>query len=197
MSASRLVGGILCLVTAGVLLVANLLLPEDELMLMIGETNMAWLPPVVLGIAGVVLVATAWQGGGRTAQTSAPLTPEQQAAREAKIAQNKRLESIGWGFFLVMMGGSIIIPDETAPEGLWTIGVGLIMLGLNIARYFNGIRMSGFTTVLGLIAIATGTSELLGFDFGGFPFLLIIMGAYLLLKPAFEREGLFGKVEQG
>lgn len=197
MSVSRLVGGILCLVAAAVLLAAYLVLPAEEMMFMIGETNMAWLPPILLGITGVVLIATAWQGRSRTVQTQAPLTPEQQAAREAKIAQNKRLESIGWGFFLVMMGGSIIISDEVAPEGLWTIGVGLIMLGLNIARYFNGIRMSGFTTVLGLIAIATGTSELLGFDFGGFPFLLIIMGVYLLLKPAFEREGLFGKVEQG
>jgi len=197
MSVSRLVGGILCLVAAGALLVAYLRLPADEMMFMIGDTNMAWLPTVLLGIAGVLLIATAWRGGRKPTEAPAPLTEEEQAALEAKIAKNKQLESIGWGFFLVMMGGSIIISDEVAPEGLWTIGVGLIMLGLNIARYINGIRMSGFTTVLGLIAIATGTTELLGFDFGGFPFLLIIMGAYLLLKPAFDREGLFGKVEQG
>ena len=52
------------------------------------------------------------------------------------VALNKRLESVAWGLFLIMLGGFALVPDETIPKGVWSIGVGLIMLGLNPARYF-------------------------------------------------------------
>jgi len=113
-----------------------------------------------------------------------------------KAALNKRLETIFWGLFLIMLGGWAFIPEETAPKGLWPIGVGVIMLGLNAARYFNKIRMSGFTTFLGILSLLGGIGELLGLaDLGG-AFLLIILGAYLILKPWFEKQGLFGKAEE-
>ena len=69
-----------------------------------------------------------------------------------KAALNKRLEGMAWGAFLIMLGGFMFIPDETVDQGWWSIGVGLIFLGLNAARYFNGLRMSGFTTFLGIIS---------------------------------------------
>jgi hypothetical protein len=113
-----------------------------------------------------------------------------------KAAQNKRLESIAWGCFLIMLGGFMFVPDERVPEGLWSIGVGAIMLGLNAARYSNKIRMSGFTTVLGIIAVLGGVVQLLGVKNLEGAFLLIILGTYLLLKPWFDRCRLFGKAEQ-
>jgi hypothetical protein len=59
MNKSRLVGAIICLALAGLLAVLNVVLPEDELMFMIGDTNMPYIPPIVLGIVGVVLLVTA------------------------------------------------------------------------------------------------------------------------------------------
>ena len=113
-----------------------------------------------------------------------------------KAALNKRLETAFWGLFLIMLGGWALIPDETIPKGAWSIGVGLIMLGLNAARYFNKIRMSGFTTILGILSLLGGIGELVGLaDLGG-AFLLIILGAYLILKPWFEQRKLFGKAEE-
>ena len=110
-----------------------------------------------------------------------------------KVALNKRLETMFWGLFLIMLGGWAFI--KTAPNGLWSIGIGLILLGLNAARYFNKIRMSGFTTVLGILALIGGFSEMFfKMDFDG-AILLIILGAYLILKPWFEKQGLFGKAE--
>lgn len=113
-----------------------------------------------------------------------------------KAALNKRLESIGWGLFLIMLGGFALVPSATLPKGLWSIGVGVIMLGLNVTRYFYKIRMSGFTTVLGIIAIISGVLELMGQnDLGGAIF-LIVLGAYLLVKPWFDKRQLFGKAEE-
>ncbi len=113
-----------------------------------------------------------------------------------KAALNKRLETTFWGLFLIMLGGWALIPAATIPKGAWSIGVGLLMLGLNATRYFSGIRMSGFTTVLGILAVLGGIGDMLGWaDLNG-AFLLIILGAYLVLKPWFEKQRLFGKAEE-
>ncbi|RPI86351.1 MAG: hypothetical protein EHM41_08795 [Chloroflexi bacterium] len=113
-----------------------------------------------------------------------------------KAALNKRLETAGWGLFLIMAGGFALVPDETIPQGLWSIGIGLIMLGLNITRYFYKIRMSGFTTVLGILALLGGIAELMGITSLGIGLLLIILGVYLFFKPWFEKRQLFGKAEE-
>jgi hypothetical protein len=46
--------------------VLNIVLPADELMFTVGDQNMPWVPAVILGIVGVVLLITA--GGGRQAR---------------------------------------------------------------------------------------------------------------------------------
>jgi len=106
-----------------------------------------------------------------------------------KQALNKRLETIGWALFLIMIGGSGLVPKEQVPEGVWSIGVGLIMLGLNAARYYYKIKMSTFTIVLGSLALLTGVGELLGLDLPTFAILLILIGASIILKPLFEKDG--------
>jgi MFS superfamily sulfate permease-like transporter len=118
-----------------------------------------------------------------------------------KTALNKRLETMAWGLFLILWGGSMfwpkIMPNVQIPEGLWSIGIGLILLGLNAARYFNQIRMSGFTTALGIISIIGGVVQLFGVKNIEGAFLLIILGAYLIFKQWFDERKLFGKAEEG
>ena len=108
--------------------------------------------------------------------------------REEKLALNKRLETVGWAFFLIMIGGLALIPDSTLPEGIWLIGVGLIMLGLNAARYYYGIKMSGFTLFLGTLALLSGIGDMLGLDLPVFPILLILIGASIIIRPMLEKD---------
>jgi hypothetical protein len=108
---------------------------------------------------------------------------------------NKNLEGIAWGLFFVMLGGLSLVPDESVPSGVWSIGIGVIMLGLNAARYYYGIKMSGFTTFLGAVAVISGIAELGGYNSFDGAIFLIILGLYLIVKPWFERRQLFGKVE--
>jgi len=105
---------------------------------------------------------------------------------EQKSALNKRFESIAWALFLIMIGGIWLVPKERVPEGTWLVGAGLIMLGLNAARYLNGIKMSGFTIVLGFIAVVSGLSDFVGVDLPFFPLLLILIGASIILRPLIE-----------
>jgi hypothetical protein len=191
MNTSRLIGGIICLVIAGLLTVANLRLPPENLMFQIGDVNMPWIPPIVLGIVGIVLLATAFRG--KEAQEE---TEEQIVIDPDKAALNKRFETMAWGAFLIMLGGFMFVPDEIIKGGWWSIGVGLIMLGLNAARYFSGLRMSGFTTFLGIISVIGGVLDLIGIEGINGAILLIVLGGYLILKPFFEKRQLFGKAEQ-
>jgi hypothetical protein len=120
---------------------------------------------------------------------------EQIAVDPEKAALNKRLETAGWGFFLILLGGFMFIPETTISKGYWSIAFGLIFLGLNAARYFNGIRMSGFTTFLGILSLIGGIIQLLGWKSMDGAFFLIILGAFLVIKPWFDRRQLFGKAE--
>ena len=117
-------------------------------------------------------------------------------ADPAREAINKRLETIAWGAFLIMLGGFMFVPDEIIKGGWWSIGVGLIFLGLNAARYLYGLRMSGFTTFLGVLSVIGGIVDLAGMAGVNGAVLLIVLGGYLILKPYFERRRLFGKAEQ-
>ncbi len=193
MNKTNLIWGIVCLVIAGGLAVANLTLPPESLMFQIGGRNMPWVPAVVLGIVGIVLLATAGEAEKETAQAAQPPVVQD----PQKAALNKRLETMAWGLFLIMLGGFALVPDETIPKGAWAVGVGLIMLGLNGARYFNKIRMSGFTTLLGILSVLGGIAELIGWTSLEGGLLLIILGAYLIIKPWFEKQRLFGKAEEG
>lgn len=127
---------------------------------------------------------------------STSMTTPSPTQENAKVSLNKRLESVAWGLFLIMLGCQAFIPAERVNEGYWSMGVGLILLGLNGARYLNQIRMSGFTTILGLIALLTGVGELAGIDLPGLAILLILLGAHLVLKPWLEERKLFGKAEE-
>ena len=103
---------------------------------------------------------------------------------------NERLENIGWGLFLIMIGGIWLVPDRFVPEGTWLIGAGLILIGLNIIRHLNQIEMSSFSLILGGAALLIGISDFFRVDLPFFPILLIIIGAKLLIQPFIERHSL-------
>jgi hypothetical protein len=193
MNRSRLIWGIICLALAALLAVLNFVLPADKLMFMVGDTNMPHVPPIILGIIGIVLLVTARSGKQKTADRAA--RPEI-VQDPKKAALNKRLETIGWGCFLIMLGGFMLVPHTVVAKGFWSIGVGIIMLGLNTARYFYKIKMSGFTTFLGVISLVGGILQLLGMQALEGALLLIILGAYLIIKPWLEKRQLFGKAEE-
>ncbi|MEW6402209.1 MAG: hypothetical protein AB1649_10445 [Chloroflexota bacterium] len=190
MNKSKLIWGIICLVITGGLAVANLTLPPESMMFQIGDANMPWIPPIVLGVVGIILLATANQPEEKEVTNPTP------DADPEKAALNKRLETMAWGCFLIMLGGFMFVPEEMIRGGWWSIGVGAIFLGLNAARYFSHLRMSGFTTFLGILSVVGGVVQLFGVTGMEGAFLLIILGGYFILKPYFDKRQLFGKAEQ-
>lgn len=131
-----------------------------------------------------------------TSPTGDEKQKETRAIDPQKAALNKNMETVAWGFFLIMLGGFFFVPDTVVKGGVWSLGVGAILLGLNAARYFNGIRMSGFTTFLGILSVVGGGLELGGMKGIDGAVFLIVLGSYLILKPFFDKQKLFGKAEE-
>jgi presenilin-like A22 family membrane protease len=93
---------------------------------------------------------------------------------------NRRLETVGWGLFLIMLGGFALVKE--VPEGTWLIGAGLIMLGLNAVRLLVGIRASWFTLILGAIALLSGLGSVFGIDIPVGPLLIILIGLAIVVR---------------
>ncbi len=99
------------------------------------------------------------------------------------IRKNRYVETLAWGALFIWWGITLLIPF---PAGFGLIGVGLILLGANAARYFQGIRINGFTACLGVLALVWGGLELAGavlrlpFELPIFAILLIVLGLIVL-----------------
>jgi hypothetical protein len=107
-----------------------------------------------------------------------------------KVALNKHLEDIGWGVLLITIGTIWLVPAKLIPQGSWLIAAGLIMLGINAIRYFNGIKMSGFSLVVGILALLAGLGEFFGLTLPLFAITLIVIGVVMLLKLWLEKNSI-------
>jgi hypothetical protein len=56
--------------------------------------------------------------------------------------------------------------------------------------------MSGFTTFLGILSVIGGGLELGGMKGADGAVFIIVLGGYLILKPYFDKQKLFGKAEE-
>lgn len=72
---------------------------------------------------------------------------------EVKIL-DQRYETVAWGALLIFVGLISLIPGVLPGTG--SLGVGIILLGLNLARYLSKIPMNGFTVTLGGVLFALG-----------------------------------------
>jgi hypothetical protein len=107
---------------------------------------------------------------------------------EEREILNHRLEGLAWGVFLVMLGALWLMPANTVPEDLWLVGAGLIMLGLNFARYLNRMAVSGFTITIGAVALAIGLAGSFGLRLPIFALALIAIGFWIMLSHTVRRR---------
>ena len=105
---------------------------------------------------------------------------------------NSRYEAAAWGALFIWWGITTLFTG--LPHGIGAIGIGLILLGLNAARWLSGIPAKGFTTTLGILALVLGGLELansvfqLPFELPIFAILLITLGVILLAREILHRS---------
>jgi len=107
---------------------------------------------------------------------------------DAQRAVGKRLDELAWALFLILIGAIWLLPAGTVPEGTWLVGAGLILLGINAARYFRGIQMNGFAIALGALALVAGLGRFAGVKVPVFAILFILMGASIILRQLVAKQ---------
>ncbi len=122
--------------------------------------------------------------------------PNSMDASSERVALERRFEDIGWGVLLLAICTIWLVPEEHVPHGSWLIAAGLILLGLNAARFFKGIRMSGFSLVAGVLALIAGLGEFFGIGVPLFPIALIVIGLCSLVKPLLEKDRVLTDADQ-
>jgi len=104
---------------------------------------------------------------------------------------NNRYEMAAWGALFIWWGITTLF--TALPHGTGAIGIGVILLGLNAARWLTGIPIKGFTTTLGILALVLGGLEMansvlpLPFELPIFAILLITLGLILLAREILHR----------
>lgn len=97
-----------------------------------------------------------------------------------------RFEMTAWGCLLLLLGGLGLTPGDQTD--IFLLGAGIILLGLNLARYWEKIPMNKFTILLGSVAFALGIASLTRqamnlppAELPLLPILLVTLGLYLLI----------------
>jgi hypothetical protein len=99
-------------------------------------------------------------------------------------SMKRNFDAIAWGAIFIWWGVTELF--TSLPHGTGAIGIGLILIGVNVARSLNGVPASRFSTTLGILALVWGGLELLGvflslpFELPIFPILLIVLGVIIL-----------------
>lgn len=113
-------------------------------------------------------------------------TTEQRRSRRAVS-----LDAIGWALFFIWLG-IVLLMKKSLPDGVGSIGIGIIVLGGALARLVLGVTISNFWLIIGAIFLAAGIGELFAIDLPLLPIALIMCGVLLLFHQRSRKRGRSG-----
>ncbi|HET7231980.1 MAG TPA: hypothetical protein VFJ16_18385 [Longimicrobium sp.] len=113
--------------------------------------------------------------------------PHTQARTPRDTTLDHRLNDIGWGAFLILMGTLWLLP-AWLPDGTWLIATGVLLLALNAVRRAKGIPVHDLGVLLGVLALLAGLASLVNLSAPLVPAFIVVVGAWIVLKPLFVRS---------
>ena len=99
---------------------------------------------------------------------------------------HKKLDAAGWGLFFIWVGIALFA-DVGWGAGL--LGVGIIILGAQVARNYLGLKLEGFWVVAGFLFVLGGVWELFNVPIDLMPILCISAGVALLVSVLIRKPG--------
>ena len=98
------------------------------------------------------------------------------------MVDNRTLDSLSWGLFIILIGvGWYVGAAYEIDTGAYiALGVGLILVGLNLARNQIGISISKFSLFVGLVALAIGVAGVLGYSLDLILTVIILIGLFII-----------------
>ncbi len=90
----------------------------------------------------------------------------------------RRLDAVGWALFLIWIG-IVLLAGSKASVAL--VGIGVIIVGVQVARVFLKLNLEGFWFVVGLLFLVGGIWQMVEASFPLVPILLIVAGVALII----------------
>ncbi len=109
-------------------------------------------------------------------------------AKDERKRLSGRLDDVGWALLFLMSGAILAIPGIPHPWAAWFIGVGAILIAVNVVRYAMGLRVNALTAGCGAIAAAAGVGAYFGIEIPILALVLVLIGAVILLEPLATRS---------
>jgi len=102
------------------------------------------------------------------------------------LNRNVALTSLAWGLFFILIGLSLVAMVygvDVIPHV--ALGVGIILIGLNITRKGLGMMLSKFSLFIGIVAFALGGAVLLGFTaVPWYAMIIVLIGLFIIAEAA-------------
>ena len=102
----------------------------------------------------------------------------------------RMLTTLAWGLFFILVGGAWIY-GETFRIDMGTVialGVGLILIGLNLARSSIGVNMSKFSLGIGILALLIGLARYFVVKVDIIPLIIILIGLFVIAEAIARRK---------
>ncbi len=99
-----------------------------------------------------------------------------------------RLDDVAWALLFLMSGAILVVPGVPHPWAAWFIGVGAILVGVNVVAYAFGLRVHVLTTGCGAIAMAAGVGAYVGIEIPIVALVLLLIGVVILAAPLIQRN---------
>jgi hypothetical protein len=105
------------------------------------------------------------------------------------VTSARTLTTAAWGLFFILVGGAWMYGQAYGVNTGWiiAIGVGLILIGLNIARRGIGVRMGQFSLGIGILALVIGLAQYAGLEVPLPPLIIILIGLFILAEAIVRR----------
>ncbi|MGZ5102438.1 MAG: hypothetical protein ACXWBU_16890 [Usitatibacter sp.] len=108
-----------------------------------------------------------------------PSLAQTQGSPDQNSELSRRVDSGAWAAFFIWVGVTML---AQVPWGWFLVGVGVLILGAQAARWQMGLDIDAFGVACGAIFLAGGVWELAALPWSLAPVLLILLGGYLLRK---------------
>jgi uncharacterized membrane protein len=97
---------------------------------------------------------------------------------------NKVLDGLAWGSFFILLGLVWFVSSSYSIDaGAYVaIGVGIILIAVNLIRLRVGTKISKFSLFIGLIAFALGGAGILGYSLDLVPMIIILIGLFIVAE---------------
>jgi D-alanyl-lipoteichoic acid acyltransferase DltB (MBOAT superfamily) len=100
------------------------------------------------------------------------------------ITSNRLLNGVAWGAFFVVIGiGWLASVAYTVDVGAYiAVGVGAILVILNVVRSGMNVTISKFSLFIGLLAIALGGAGIIGYSLPLVPTVIVLIGLFVIAE---------------